>query len=184
MQIMKHIIRELKQFCLALRRIAPITACLLLCVVFAGCATYPPKIAPAVDKSMTFSVPLDVAWKTMIEVVSQEGDGPTISDKNGGVIGLQRIIASGDISMYAHDDTGMFWSQAEAKGVILLVPQDERSTAITINLKVVATGRDAFDVIFSRTRQMTLHSRGYLEKSYLSKFSKLVAALKTAESPQ
>lgn len=162
-------------------QIAKILFCALCMTITAGCATYPPKNAPAVDKSMVFSVPFDVAWKKMIESVSQEGDGPTISDKNGGVIGLQRNIPPGDIPMYAHDDTGMFWSQAEAKGVILLVPQDERSTAITINLKVLATGRDTFDVLFSRSRQMTLHSTGYLEKYYLSSFSKIISAMKKEE---
>ncbi len=162
-------------------KIAGIIFFIVCILINAGCATYPSKNAPAVDKSMVFSVPYDVAWKKMIEVVSQEGDGPTISDKNGGVIGLQRDIASGDIQMYAHDDTGMFWSQAEVKGVILLTPQDERSTAISINLKVSATGRDAIDVLFSRTRQMTLHSRGYLEKYYLSSFSKRISAMRSAE---
>ena len=153
-----------------------------VCFIFiAGCATYPPKNAPAVDKSMTFSVPYDIAWKKMMEVVTQEGDQQTISDKNGGVIGLQRIIAPGDISQYAQDDTGMFWSQAEAHVTILVSPQDERSTSITINVKVVATGRDALDVMFSRTRQMALHSSGYLEKYYLSAFSKLISAMKKEE---
>ena len=69
-----------------------------------------------------------------------------------------------------------------AYAVILVDPQDNRSTCITINVKVVAAGKDMFDVLLSRTRQMTLHSRGRLEKYYLSRFSKLIAALKAAGS--
>ena len=153
----------------------------IVCILNAGCATDPSKNAPAVDKSMVFSVPYDIAWKKLIETVTQEGEQLTTSDKNGGVLGLQRNIAPGDIKLYAHDDTGMFWSQAVAQVVILVSPQDERSTAITINLKVLATGRDAFDVLFSRTRQMTLHSRGYLEKYYLSSFSKRISAMRNVE---
>lgn len=150
------------------------TGCLALLV---GCATYPSPDAPAVEKSMVFSVPYDIAWKKFIEAVTQEGELLTTADKESGVIGLQRTVAPSDIKKYAYDDTGMFWSQAVAQAAILVSPQDERSTAITINLKILATGRDAFDVIFSRSRQMTLHSRGYLEKHYLSVFSKLIAAM-------
>jgi len=152
----------------------------VFCALIAGCATYPSTNAPAVDKSMVFSVPYDTAWKKMIEAVTQEGELVT-SDKSGGMIGLQRNIAPKDISVYAYDDTGMFWSQAVAQASILVAPQDERSTMITINLKVLATGRDTFDVLFSRSRQMTLHSRGYLEKYYLSSFSKLISAMKKEE---
>jgi hypothetical protein len=149
----------------------------------AGCATYPPKVAPAVDKSMTFSVPYDVAWKKLLEAVTQDGELVTTADKDSGFISLQRNVVPGDIGLYAHDDTGMFWSQAVAQIAIRISPQDERATTISINLKVNATGRDAFDVLFGRARQMTLHSRGYLEKYYLSKFSKLVAASSAEESP-
>ena len=162
--------------------IAPILAC-VICLMSAGCATYPPKVAPAVDNSRTFSVPYDVAWKKLLETVTQDGELVTTADKDSGFISLQRNVVPGDIGLYAHDDTGMFWSQAVAHIAIRIAPQDERATAITINLKVNATGRDAFDVLFSRTRQMTLHSRGYLEKYYFSKFSKLVAALRTTDSP-
>ena len=147
----------------------------------AGCATYPPKDAPAVDKSMTFSVPYDIAWKKMLEAVTQDGELVASAAKDSGFISLQRNVVPGDIGLYAHDDTGMFWSQAVAHIAIRITPQDERATNITINLKVDATGRDAFDVLFGRTREMTLHSRGYLEKYYLSKFSKIIAALKTSE---
>ncbi len=161
---------------------APIIAC-VVCLFSAGCATYPPKVAPAVDNSMIFSVPYDISWKKLIEAVTQDGELVTTADKDSGFISLQRNVVPGDIGLYAHDDTGMFWSQAVAHIAIRISPQDERATNITINLKVDATGRDAFDVLFGRTRQMTLHSRGYLEKYYLSKFSKLVAALKTAEAP-
>jgi hypothetical protein len=150
-------------------------------MINAGCATYPPKNAPAVDKSMVFSVPYDTAWKKLLETVTREGELITAADKDGGVIGLKRTIAPGDIEQYAHDDTGMFWSEAEVHVVILLSPQDERSTQITIHLKIIATGRDAFDVMFSRRRQMTLHSRGYLEKYYLSSFSKLISSMKKPE---
>lgn len=174
---MKHICPQ------TLRHIAPIAACALFLIINEGCATYPPKDAPAVDTSMTFSVPYDIAWKKMIETVTKEGELVTSAAKDGGVISLQRNVVPGDIGVYAHDDTGMLWSQAVAYVNILVSPQDERATTITINLKIVATGRDAFDVMLGRTRQMTLHSRGYLENHYLSKFSKLVAALKTAESP-
>ena len=167
----------------ALRRIATITACILFLIINAGCATYPPKDAPPVDNSMTFSVPYDIAWKKLLEAVTQDGEMVTSVDKDSGFISLQRNVVPGDIGLYAHDDTGMLWSQAVAHIAIRISPQDERATNITINLKVDATGRDTFDVLFSRTRQMTLHSRGYLEKYYLSKFSKLIAALKTAESP-
>ncbi len=166
----------------SLWRIAPIIAC-VVCLFSAGCATYPPKVAPAVDNSMTFSVPYDIAWKKLIEAVTQDGELVTSADKDSGFISLKRNVVPGDIGLYAHDDTGMFWSEAVAHIAIRISPQDERATAITINLKVDATGRDAFDVLFGRTRQMTLHSRGYLEKYYLSKFSKLVAAMKTAEPP-
>jgi uncharacterized protein YcfL len=154
----------------------------IFCFIVAGCATYPSTNAPAVDKSMVFSVPYDTAWKKLIETVTQEGEQLSTSDKSGGVLGLQRNIAPGDIELYAYDDTGMSWNQAVAQIAILIAPQDERSTAITINLKVLATGRDAFDVIFSRPpRQMTLHSRGYLEKYYLSSFSKRISAMKKEE---
>ena len=177
MHDMKHISPQ------AMRHIAPITACILFLIINVGCATYPPKDSPAVDKSMTFSVPYDIAWKKMIEVVTQEGEQVTSAAKDSGLISLQRNVVPGDIGLYAHDDTGMFWNQAVAHIAIRVSPKDERATTITINLKVDATGRDAFDVMFGRTRQMTLHSRGYLENHYLSKFSKLVAALKTEESP-
>jgi hypothetical protein len=162
--------------------IAPILAC-IVCLFTAGCATYPPKAAPAIDNSMTFSVPYDIAWKKMIEVVTQDGELVTSAAKDSGFISLQRNVAAGDIGLYAHDDTGMFWSEAVAHIAIRMSPQDERATTITINLKIDATGRDTFDVLLGRTRHMTLHSRGYLEKYYLSKFSKLVAAMKTAEPP-
>lgn len=128
-------------------------------------------------------MPYDIAWKKLLETVTQDGELVTTADKDSGFISLQRNIVPGDIGLYAHDDTGMFWSQAVAHIAIRIAPQDERATTITINLKVNATGRDTFDVLFSRTRQMTLHSRGYLEKYYLSKFSKLVAALRTTDSP-
>lgn len=153
-------------------------ACIML---LAGCATYPPKDAPAVDNSMTFSVPYDIAWKKFIEAVTQDGELVTSTDKDSGFISLQRNVATGDIGLYAHDDTGMFWSQAVAHIAIRISPQDERATNVTIDLKVDATGRDTFDVLFGRTREMTLHSRGYLEKYYLSKFSKLIAAMKKPE---
>ncbi len=149
--------------------------CLL---AFAGCATYPAKNAPAVDKSGVFSVPYDIAWDELKKTVMQEGEEVTTADKNGGVIGLKRNISPGDIPMYAYDDTGMFWSKAVAQAVILVSALDERSTAITINLKILATGRDAFDVIFSRNRQMTLHSRGTLEKYYLDAFANRISVMK------
>jgi hypothetical protein len=168
----------------SLSPIASILACIVLvCLFSAGCATYPPKVAPVVDNSMTFSVPYDIAWKKMIDVVTQDGELVNSAAKDSGFISLQRNVVPGDIGIYAHDDSGMFWSEAVAHIAIRLAPQDERATTITINLKVDATGRDAFDVLLGRTRQMTLHSRGYLEKYYLSKFSKLVAAMKTAEPP-
>jgi hypothetical protein len=180
---MKHTFQPILHFGVARWHIASIIACIVL-VISAGCATYPPKVAPAVDNSMTFSVPYDTAWKKLLEAVTQDGELVTSAAKDSGFISLQRNVVPGDIGLYAHDDTGMWWSQAVAHISIRITPQDERATTITINLKVDATGRDAFDVlIFGRTREMTLHSRGYLEKYYLSKFSKLVAAMKTAEPP-
>ena len=179
---MKHISQPILHFGVERRHSASIIACVVL-VISAGCATYPPKDAPAVDNSMIFSVPYDIAWKKLLEAVTQDGELVTSAAKDSGFISLQRNVVPGDIGLYAHDDTGMFWSQAVAHIAIRISPQDERATKITINLKVDAMGRDTFDVLFGRTRQMTLHSRGYLEKYYLSKFSKLVAALKTAEPP-
>ena len=179
---MKHISQPILHFGVERRHRASIIACVVL-VISAGCATYPPKDAPAVDNSMIFSVPYDIAWKKLLEAVTQDGELVTSAAKDSGFMSLQRNVVPGDIGIYAHDDTGMFWSQAVAHIAIRISPQDERATKIIINLKVDATGRDAFDVMFGRTREMTLHSRGYLEKYYLSKFSKLVAAMKTAEPP-
>jgi hypothetical protein len=177
---MKQPPHKLLLFYTTLRHIALI-AIFASCVINAGCASYPPNDAPAVDNSRTFSVPYDTAWQKMLEAVVQEGELLTALDKNSGLISLQRKVTTRDIELYAYDDTGMFWNQAVANVTIRLTPQDERATTITINTKIAATGRDFFDVLFSRTREMTLHSRGYLEKHYLSKFSKIIAALKTSE---
>jgi len=162
----------------SLRRSAGLpAAAVCTMVLMTGCAASPPPSAcPAPEKSRVFAESFDAVWSALIGVLADKGEFIAMAEKESGALSFQKVIPLNEINVCACNDTGLLWSRAHAQVVILVSREDAEHTKVTINTVIIGEGRNVIDVFLSRTRQVSLPSRGRLERSYLDLLTAKIAA--------
>jgi hypothetical protein len=144
---------------------------LLLFFLLSGCAGSPVMDTKPVVNSKIFTADsFDAAWHTLLGVLFADGALITFSEKESGIVVCRRIITPSEIDAYSLNNSGMLWNKAQADIVLLVTQVTATSVRITINTKIIATGRGAFDVILGRTREIGIASNGVLEQHYFNAF--------------
>lgn len=143
----------------------------LLFFLLPGCAGAPVmETKPVVNSRVFRAASFDAAWHALLGVLFADGALITFSEKESGIVACRRIITPSEIDAYSLNDSGMLWNKAQADIVLLVTRVNATSIRITINTKIIATGRGAFDVILGRTREIGIASNGVLEQHYFDAF--------------
>jgi len=150
-----------------------ITVLALLFFCFPGCASTPTLgKKPAVNSRVFKTASFDAAWQTLLKVLFADGALIAFTEKESGVVACRRIITPSEIDAYSLNDSGMLWNKAQADIVLLVTRINPTTIRLTINTKIIATGRSAFDIILGRTREIGIESNGFLEQHYFDAFVK------------
>lgn len=150
-----------------------ITMLALLVFFFPGCASSPDIENKIASNSRVFNASsFDAAWYTLLRTIFADGALITFTEKESGIVACRRIITASEIDAYSLNNNGMLWNKAQADIVMLVTRVNATSIRLTINTKIIATGRSAFDIILGRTREIGIQSNGVLEQHYFNAFVK------------
>lgn len=156
-----------------------------LAFLFSGCVTMPPKLDKPIVKSKSFETSFDITWDAVIKSITALGEFINVAQKDSGLVSLQKLIPTGEVDKYALAPSGMIWDNIVANVSVLVTKQDENNIKVTINTKILGTGRDSGEVfwrgVFARTKQIEMGSRGVIEKEYLDKIASSIPGAKTYE---
>jgi len=127
-------------------RAAPTVFYTCLLAVFFACAATPPASRAPFEKNKAVPGPCDMVWDSLLEIAASEGERITMIHKDSGVISFQKTIASGDIGRYAHNNGGLLWNEVQAHVIVIARHAGEGRTGLTINVKIIGTGKSFFDI--------------------------------------
>lgn len=146
-----------------------------LTIFLAGCATMPTMDKP-MEKTRTFSASYGEVWSSAITALTTSNQMITLSEKDSGVIGVDRQFNQQQIWDYVLiDGWSKFWTtwtnfQSRANFVIQALGPTE--TKVTVNTQIRAdTKQYDYNIWWGTTStsnvQRGLSSNGKLEKEYL-----------------
>lgn len=150
---------------------------ILLCLVFTGCATMPPKLNKPFENTRVFNASFDTVWNSIMQIINK-GELITFSDKNNGYISFEKNILVDEVREIALAPRGVAWRSATTTLSFIVNQVEKENTSVIINSKIIGHGSGGLNAIFGTAatpaQLIEMGSRGVLEKEYLDKIESLI----------
>lgn len=152
----------------------------------AGCATMP-KLEKPIERNRTFDAPYEEVWKASINALTSSNQMMTLTEKDSGVIGVDRDFSKEEIWNYALVDSWKkFWTTwiaFHAKANFVIQATDPTRTKVTVNTQIRGGEKNIDYNIWwgyatASTKENLLTSNGKLEKEYLDMIEAQIPALR------
>ncbi len=160
--------------CLSKSRLI-ISQMVFLVVIVSGCVTAP-KLTEPIERSRTFDATYDDVWKAAIQALTSSNQIITMSQKDSGVIGVDREFDRTNVWNYVIiDGWTKFWTQWQkfhSRANLVVQSLEPTKTKVVVNVQMNADYLQAqpnyfFGTVSYSNQQHTLTSNGKIEKGYL-----------------
>ncbi len=147
----------------------------MLTMVVTGCATTATLTEP-IQKTRTFEASYDEVWKAAVQALTSQNQMITMSQKDSGVIGVDREFNRDNVWAYILiDGWTKFWTtwqKFRSRANLVIQPTDETKTKVLVNVQIMADYLQSQPNFFLGTvtysnQELQLVSNGKIEKEYL-----------------
>lgn len=157
-----------------------------LILLLTGCQTMPQMKQP-MEKVKTFDAAFDEVWRASITALTTSNQMITLSEKDSGVIGVDRTFTKEQVWQYVLvDGWSKFWTQwtkFRSRANLVIQPVDQQRTKVTINSQIFGDFQEAHPNFLTGTvsynpADRQLPSNGKLEKEYLDMIEGQIPSLR------